>query len=121
MSTGDVYLSPWQHLPITLCGVEIISINLHLAKKPSLKLRIGTNGLEVTSDQPPMAEQAGRLQGQDHSASKLRDNPGGIRKRVRLTADMFCNGYVKQDSSVLQAWTSVHHLQGSCLIGLTSQ
>ncbi|KAG8337123.1 hypothetical protein J6590_031101 [Homalodisca vitripennis] len=38
------------------------------AKKPSLTLNLGTNGLKVTSEPPPMAGQAGRLQGQDRSA-----------------------------------------------------
>ncbi|KAG8279981.1 hypothetical protein J6590_092521 [Homalodisca vitripennis] len=30
------------------------------AKKPSLTLNLGTNGLKVTSEPPPMAGQAGR-------------------------------------------------------------
>ncbi|KAG8255792.1 hypothetical protein J6590_084474 [Homalodisca vitripennis] len=38
------------------------------AKKPSLTLNLGTNGLKVTSEPPPMAGQAGRMQGQDRSA-----------------------------------------------------
>ncbi|KAG8257217.1 hypothetical protein J6590_053865 [Homalodisca vitripennis] len=38
------------------------------AKKPSLTLNLGTNGLKVTSEPPLMAGQAGRLQGQDRSA-----------------------------------------------------
>ncbi|KAG8287054.1 hypothetical protein J6590_047031 [Homalodisca vitripennis] len=38
------------------------------AKKPSLTLNLGTNGLKVTSEPPPMAGQAGCLQGQDRSA-----------------------------------------------------
>ncbi|KAG8316479.1 hypothetical protein J6590_049603 [Homalodisca vitripennis] len=38
------------------------------AKKPSLTLNLGTNGLKVTSKPPPMAGQAGCLQGQDRSA-----------------------------------------------------
>ncbi|KAG8254217.1 hypothetical protein J6590_011915 [Homalodisca vitripennis] len=38
------------------------------AKKPSLPLNLGTNGLKVTSEPPPMVGQAGRLQGQDRSA-----------------------------------------------------
>ncbi|KAG8253517.1 hypothetical protein J6590_032313 [Homalodisca vitripennis] len=38
------------------------------AKNPSLTLNLGTNGLKVTSEPPPMAGQAGRLQGQDRSA-----------------------------------------------------
>ncbi|KAG8331493.1 hypothetical protein J6590_039839 [Homalodisca vitripennis] len=38
------------------------------AKKPSLTLNLGTNGLKVTSEPPPMAGKAGRLQGQDRSA-----------------------------------------------------
>ncbi|KAG8284168.1 hypothetical protein J6590_003861 [Homalodisca vitripennis] len=38
------------------------------AKKPSLSLNLGTNGLKVTSEPPPMVGQAGCLQGQDRSA-----------------------------------------------------
>ncbi|KAG8256251.1 hypothetical protein J6590_072916 [Homalodisca vitripennis] len=38
------------------------------AKKPSLTLNLGINGLKVTFEPPPMAGQAGRLQGQDRSA-----------------------------------------------------
>ncbi|KAG8269172.1 hypothetical protein J6590_004467 [Homalodisca vitripennis] len=38
------------------------------AKKPSLTHNLGTNGLKVTSEPPPMAGQAGRLQGQDRLA-----------------------------------------------------
>ncbi|KAG8278549.1 hypothetical protein J6590_016805 [Homalodisca vitripennis] len=33
-----------------------------------LTLNLGTNGLKVTSEPPPMTGQAGRLQGQDRSA-----------------------------------------------------
>ncbi|KAG8274286.1 hypothetical protein J6590_004309 [Homalodisca vitripennis] len=39
------------------------------AKKPLLTLNVGTNGLKVTSEPPPMARQAGCLQGSDRSAS----------------------------------------------------
>ncbi|KAG8292381.1 hypothetical protein J6590_041488, partial [Homalodisca vitripennis] len=35
------------------------------AKKPFVTLNLGTNGLKVTSGPPPMAGQAGCLQGQD--------------------------------------------------------
>ncbi|KAG8292839.1 hypothetical protein J6590_030298 [Homalodisca vitripennis] len=38
-----------------------------MAKKPSLTLNLGTNGLKVTFEPPPMAGQAGRSQGQDRS------------------------------------------------------
>ncbi|KAG8316507.1 hypothetical protein J6590_049633 [Homalodisca vitripennis] len=38
------------------------------AKKPSITLNLGTNGLKVTSEPPPMAGQAGCLQGQNRSA-----------------------------------------------------
>ncbi|KAG8334030.1 hypothetical protein J6590_098523 [Homalodisca vitripennis] len=38
------------------------------AKKTSLTLILGTNGLKVTSEPPPMAGQAGCFQGQDRSA-----------------------------------------------------
>ncbi|KAG8303856.1 hypothetical protein J6590_002861 [Homalodisca vitripennis] len=39
-----------------------------MAKKPSLTLHLGTNGLKVTSEPPPIVGQAGCLQGQDCSA-----------------------------------------------------
>ncbi|KAG8314358.1 hypothetical protein J6590_094411 [Homalodisca vitripennis] len=45
---------------VTTCEVR--------AKKPSLTLNLEINGLKVTSEPPPMAGQAGRLQGQDRSA-----------------------------------------------------
>ncbi|KAG8260090.1 hypothetical protein J6590_104625, partial [Homalodisca vitripennis] len=38
------------------------------AKKPSLTLNLGTNGLKVTSEPPPTVGQTGCLQGQDRSA-----------------------------------------------------
>ncbi|KAG8302162.1 hypothetical protein J6590_036050 [Homalodisca vitripennis] len=38
------------------------------AKKPFLTLNLGANGLKVTSEPPPMAGQAGCLQGRDRSA-----------------------------------------------------
>ncbi|KAG8326272.1 hypothetical protein J6590_046541 [Homalodisca vitripennis] len=38
------------------------------AKKPSLTLNLETKSLKVTFEPPPMAEQAGCLQGQDRSA-----------------------------------------------------
>ncbi|KAG8244133.1 hypothetical protein J6590_029491 [Homalodisca vitripennis] len=39
--------------------------------RPSLTLNLGTNDLEVTSEPPPMAGQAGCFQGQDRSAVTL--------------------------------------------------
>ncbi|KAG8309403.1 hypothetical protein J6590_086886 [Homalodisca vitripennis] len=39
-----------------------------MAKKPFVTLNLGTNGLKVTSGPPPMAGQAGCLQGQDRLA-----------------------------------------------------
>ncbi|KAG8261681.1 hypothetical protein J6590_067284 [Homalodisca vitripennis] len=37
-------------------------------KKPSLRLNFGANGLKAISEPPPMAGQAGCLQGEDRSA-----------------------------------------------------
>ncbi|KAG8274027.1 hypothetical protein J6590_008154 [Homalodisca vitripennis] len=39
-------------------------------KNLSLTLNLGINGLKVTSEPPPMAGQAGCLQGQDRSAGQ---------------------------------------------------
>ncbi|KAG8261547.1 hypothetical protein J6590_070457 [Homalodisca vitripennis] len=39
-----------------------------LRLRPSLTLNLGTNGLKVTLEPPPMAEQVGCSQGQDCSA-----------------------------------------------------
>ncbi|KAG8277948.1 hypothetical protein J6590_031996 [Homalodisca vitripennis] len=53
-------------------------------KKPSLTLNLGTNRLKVTSEPPPMAGQAGCLQGPDRSAVT---NPSSSNARRRL---MYC-------------------------------
>ncbi|KAG8253762.1 hypothetical protein J6590_027798 [Homalodisca vitripennis] len=45
------------------CGVVLMATST--AKKPSLTLNLGTNGLKVTSELPPTARQAGSLQGLD--------------------------------------------------------
>ncbi|KAG8330301.1 hypothetical protein J6590_066439 [Homalodisca vitripennis] len=62
-------LPPSTSLPHTLSlSLLLILEDIKKAKKPSLTLYLGTNGLKVTSEPPPMAGQAGRLQGQDRSA-----------------------------------------------------
>ncbi|KAG8300057.1 hypothetical protein J6590_085743 [Homalodisca vitripennis] len=57
------------------------------AKKPSLTLNLGTNGLKVTSEPPPMAGQAGRLQGQDRSAVTCPSSSYARRCLIWLSCD----------------------------------
>ncbi|KAG8301034.1 hypothetical protein J6590_062098 [Homalodisca vitripennis] len=57
------------------------------AKKPSLTLDLGTNGLKVSSEPPPMAGQAGRLQGQDRSAVNYPSSGHARRCLIRLSCD----------------------------------
>ncbi|KAG8294299.1 hypothetical protein J6590_106138, partial [Homalodisca vitripennis] len=57
------------------------------AKKPSLTLSLGTNGLKVTSEPPPMAGQAGRLQGQDRSAVTYPSSGHSRRCLIWLSCD----------------------------------
>ncbi|KAG8271359.1 hypothetical protein J6590_064671 [Homalodisca vitripennis] len=57
------------------------------AKKPSLTLNLGTNGLKVTSEPPPMAGQAGRLQGQDRSAVTCPSSRHARRCLIWLSCD----------------------------------
>ncbi|KAG8272636.1 hypothetical protein J6590_037931 [Homalodisca vitripennis] len=57
------------------------------AKKPSLTLNLGTNGLKVTSEPPPMAGQAGRLQGQDRSAVTYPSSGHARRCLIWLSCD----------------------------------
>ncbi|KAG8274353.1 hypothetical protein J6590_004379 [Homalodisca vitripennis] len=56
-----------------------------MAEKPSLTLSLGTNGLKVTSEPPPMAGQAGCLQGQDRSAVTI---------QAAATLDVAWSGYL---------------------------
>ncbi|KAG8278384.1 hypothetical protein J6590_021285 [Homalodisca vitripennis] len=57
------------------------------AKKPSLTLNLGTNGLKVTSEPPPMAGQAGRLQGQDRTAVACPSSGHARRCLIWLSCD----------------------------------
>ncbi|KAG8277770.1 hypothetical protein J6590_034999, partial [Homalodisca vitripennis] len=57
------------------------------AKKPSLTLNLGTNGLKVTSEPPPMAGQAGHLQGQDRSAVNYPSSGHARRSLIWLSCD----------------------------------
>ncbi|KAG8282248.1 hypothetical protein J6590_040480 [Homalodisca vitripennis] len=61
-------------------------------KKPSLTLNLGTNGLKVTSEPPPTAEQAGCLQGQDLSGTT---HPSSHARRclTRLCSDKLFSHY----------------------------
>ncbi|KAG8288230.1 hypothetical protein J6590_020994 [Homalodisca vitripennis] len=55
-------------LPASLHADVLFTTRSYHAKKSSLILNLGTNGLKVTSEPPPMVGQAGSLQGQDRSA-----------------------------------------------------
>ncbi|KAG8333553.1 hypothetical protein J6590_000703 [Homalodisca vitripennis] len=55
--------------------------------KPSLTLNLGTNGLKVTSEPPPMPGQAGRLQGQDRSAVTYPSSGHARRCLIWLSCD----------------------------------
>ncbi|KAG8270345.1 hypothetical protein J6590_087434 [Homalodisca vitripennis] len=57
------------------------------AKKPSLTLNLGTNGLKVTSEPPPMAGQTGRLQGQDRSEVTCPSSSHARRCLIWLSCD----------------------------------
>ncbi|KAG8321612.1 hypothetical protein J6590_043197 [Homalodisca vitripennis] len=57
------------------------------AKKPTLTLNLGTNGLKVTSEPPPMAGQAGCLQGQDRSAVTYPSRSHARRCLIWLSCD----------------------------------
>ncbi|KAG8283997.1 hypothetical protein J6590_003689, partial [Homalodisca vitripennis] len=63
------------------------------AKKPSLTLNLGTNGLKVTSEPPPMAGQLGCLQGQDRSAVTDPSSSHARRCLIRLSRDNRCTRY----------------------------
>ncbi|KAG8303729.1 hypothetical protein J6590_002736 [Homalodisca vitripennis] len=60
---------------------------LEYGKKPSLTLNLGTNGLKVTSEPPPMAGQAGCSQGQDRSAVTYPSSSHARRCLIRLSCD----------------------------------
>ncbi|KAG8298955.1 Disintegrin and metalloproteinase domain-containing protein 17 [Homalodisca vitripennis] len=57
------------------------------AKKPSLTLNLGTNGIQVTSEPPPMPGQADCLQGQDRSAVTHPSSNHARRCLIRLSRD----------------------------------
>ncbi|KAG8284697.1 hypothetical protein J6590_097376, partial [Homalodisca vitripennis] len=63
------------------------------AKKYSLTCNLGTNGLKVTSEPPPMAGQAGCLQGQDRSAVTHPSSSHARRCLIRLSCDNRCTCY----------------------------
>ncbi|KAG8249375.1 hypothetical protein J6590_019662 [Homalodisca vitripennis] len=63
------------------------------AKKPSLSLNLRTNGLKVTSVPPPMAGQAGCLQGQGRSAVTHPSSSHVRRCLVWLSCDYRCIRY----------------------------
>ncbi|KAG8283791.1 hypothetical protein J6590_011163 [Homalodisca vitripennis] len=57
------------------------------AKMLSLTINLATNGLKVTSEPPPMAGQAGCLQGQDRSAVTYPSSSHAGRCLIRLSRD----------------------------------
>ncbi|KAG8315957.1 hypothetical protein J6590_061381 [Homalodisca vitripennis] len=68
-------------------------------KKSSLTLNLGTNGLKVTSEPPPMAGQAGCLQGQDCSAVTI---------QATATLDVVFSGYL----TIVVVPATLSHWQG---------
>ncbi|KAG8318386.1 hypothetical protein J6590_006702 [Homalodisca vitripennis] len=64
------------------------------AKKSSLTLNLGTNGLKVTSEPPTMAGQTGRLQGQDRSAATHPSSSHALRCLIWLACDNRCIRYI---------------------------
>ncbi|KAG8262691.1 hypothetical protein J6590_049239 [Homalodisca vitripennis] len=67
------------------------SLQAKQAKKPSITLNLGTNGLKVTSEPPPpMAGQAGCLQGQDRSAV-IYPSSSYAQRRCRLASRLQTN------------------------------
>ncbi|KAG8317352.1 hypothetical protein J6590_029925 [Homalodisca vitripennis] len=66
-----------------LSGINFIFVCSEVrAKKPSLTLNPGTNGLKVTSEPPPTAEQAGCLHGQGRST--LLDLDNNVPRHTRI-------------------------------------
>ncbi|KAG8316500.1 hypothetical protein J6590_049624 [Homalodisca vitripennis] len=72
---------------------RIIGFGEVRAKKPSLTLNLGTNGLMVTSEPPPMAGQAGCLQGQGRSAVTHPSSSHARRCLIRLSCNNRCTHY----------------------------
>ncbi|KAG8281247.1 hypothetical protein J6590_062860 [Homalodisca vitripennis] len=63
------------------------------AKKPPLTLNLESNSLKVTSEPPPMAGQAGYLQGHDRSAVTHPSSSHARRCLIRLSCDDRCIRY----------------------------
>ncbi|KAG8280271.1 hypothetical protein J6590_085361 [Homalodisca vitripennis] len=63
------------------------------AKKPSLTLNLGTNGLKVTYEPPQMVGQAGCLQGLDLSAVTHPSSSHARRCLIQLSWDNRCTRY----------------------------
>ncbi|KAG8323296.1 hypothetical protein J6590_006303 [Homalodisca vitripennis] len=62
-------------------------------KKPSLTLNLVTNGLKGTSEPPPMAGQAGCLQGQHRSAIIHPSSSHARRCFIWISCDNRCTRY----------------------------
>ncbi|KAG8262272.1 hypothetical protein J6590_055478 [Homalodisca vitripennis] len=72
------------------------------AKKPSLILNLGTNGLKVTSEPPQMAGKAGCLQGQDRLAVTHPSSSHARRCLIWLSCDNRCTRYTVLTVEVLK-------------------
>ncbi|KAG8315320.1 hypothetical protein J6590_073374 [Homalodisca vitripennis] len=83
------------------CGVKSIELFREVsAKKSSLTLNLGINGLKVTSEPPPMAGQVGCLQGQDRSAAT---HPSGSHAR-RCLIWLSCDNRRTRYTAPLAKW-----------------
>ncbi|KAG8263702.1 hypothetical protein J6590_027635 [Homalodisca vitripennis] len=80
------------HATIILGGKRPETIEVR-AKKPSLLLNLGINGLKMTSEPPPMAGQAGYLQGKDRSAVTHPSSSHARRCLIWLSCDNSCTRY----------------------------
>ncbi|KAG8314265.1 hypothetical protein J6590_096709 [Homalodisca vitripennis] len=86
---SDVYF-PTHHWPDKTLSVFVGEVK---AKRPSLTLNLGTNGLKVTSEPPPTAVQAGCLQGQNRSEVTYLNSSHARRCLIRLSCDNHCTRY----------------------------
>ncbi|KAG8331704.1 hypothetical protein J6590_035661 [Homalodisca vitripennis] len=72
---------------------DALFYQVKLGLRDPLQHNLETNGLQVTSEPPPMAGQAGCLQGQDRSAATHRRSNHGRRCLIRLSCDNRCTHY----------------------------
>ncbi|KAG8328433.1 hypothetical protein J6590_001102 [Homalodisca vitripennis] len=84
-----------------------------LGKKPSLTLNLGTNGLKVTSQPPPMVGQASCMQGQDRSAVTHLSSSHARHCLIRLSCDNRCTVPAIGTYSPYQDTSSTMNIAGS--------